>query len=131
MEDHKELLGLWRAETEGAKFWLGVLTELQNRGVNDVLTACVDGLKGFPEAINTVFPKTQIQLCIVHMIRNSHKFVPWKYYREVTTDLKTIYQNAPSNSLYKLQYWLTSLLMKPAKSTKISCSARKITGQTN
>jgi len=102
MEGLKELLGLWITETEGAKFWLGVLTELQNRGVNDALTACVDGLKGFPEAINTVFPKTQIQLCIVHMIRNSLKFVPWKDYREVTTDLKTIYQNAPSNSLYKL-----------------------------
>jgi transposase-like protein len=94
MEGHKELLGLWITENEGAKFWLGVLTELNNRGVNDVLIACVDGLKGFPDAINTVFPKTQIQLCIVHMVRNSLKFVPWKDYREVTTDLKRIYQSA-------------------------------------
>ena len=94
MEGHKELLGLWITENEGAKFWLGVLTELNNRGVNDVLIACVDGLKGFPDAINTVFPKTQIQLCIVHMVRNSLKFVPWKDYREVTKDLKQIYQAA-------------------------------------
>ena len=94
MEGHKELLGLWITENEGAKFWLGVLTELNNRGVNDILIACVDGLKGFPDAINTVFPKTQIQLCIVHMVRNSLKFVPWKDYREVTTDLKRIYQSA-------------------------------------
>jgi len=94
MDGHKELLGLWVTENEGAKFWLGVLTELNNRGVNDVLIACVDGLKGFPDAINTVFPKTQIQLCIVHMVRNSLKFVPWKDYREVTKDLKQIYQSS-------------------------------------
>jgi len=94
MEGHKELLGLWITENEGAKFWLGVLTELNNRGINDVLIACVDGLKGFPDAINTVFPKTQIQLCIVHMVRNSLRFVPWKDYREVTKDLKRIYQAA-------------------------------------
>lgn len=94
MEGRKELLGLWITETEGAKFWLGVLTELNNRGINDILIACVDGLKGFPDAINTVFPKTQIQLCIVHMVRNSLKFVPWKDYREVTADLKQIYQSA-------------------------------------
>ncbi|TKF29878.1 IS256 family transposase, partial [Vibrio sp. F13] len=66
MEGQKELLGMWMSETEGAKFWLSVLTELQNRGVNDILIACVDGLKGFPDAINAVYPKTQIQLCIVH-----------------------------------------------------------------
>lgn len=94
MEGRKELLGLWITETEVAKFWLGVLTELNNRGVDDILIACVDGLKGFPEAINTVFPKTQIQLCIVHMVRNSLKFVPWKDCREVTADLKQIYQSA-------------------------------------
>ena len=93
MEGHKELLGLWLAETEGAKFWLGVLTELQNRGVRDILIACVDGLKGFPDAINTVYPQTQIQLCIVHMVRNSVKFVPWKDYKPVTADLKQIYQS--------------------------------------
>ncbi|TOP29080.1 IS256 family transposase, partial [Vibrio parahaemolyticus] len=68
MEGQKELLGMWLSETEGAKFWLNVLTELQNRGVKDILIACVDGLKGFPDAINTTFPETQIQLCIVHMV---------------------------------------------------------------
>jgi transposase-like protein len=92
MEGHKELLGMWLSENEGAKFWLNVLTELQNRGVKDILIACVDGLKGFPDAINTVFPETQIQLCIVHMVRNSIKYVPWKDYKPVTADLKRIYQ---------------------------------------
>lgn len=94
LEGHKELLGMWLSETEGAKFWLNVLTELQNRGVKDILIACVDGLKGFPEAINTVYPQTQIQLCIVHMVRNAVKYVPWKDYKPVTTDLKRIYQSA-------------------------------------
>jgi transposase-like protein len=93
MEGHKELLGLWLSENEGAKFWLNVLTELQNRGLKDILIACVDGLKGFPDAINTVFPGTQIQLCIVHMVRNSIKHVPWKDYKAVTADLKQIYQS--------------------------------------
>jgi transposase-like protein len=94
MEGHKELLGLWLSENEGAKFWLNVLTELQNRGVKDILIACVDGLKGFPDAISTAFPDTQIQLCIVHMVRNSVKYVPWKDYKPVTADLKKIYQSA-------------------------------------
>jgi putative transposase len=91
MDGQKELLGLWLSENEGAKFWLNVLTELQNRGVKDILIACVDGLKGFPDAISTTFPNTQIQLCIVHMIRNSVKFVLWKDYKPVTADLKQIY----------------------------------------
>ena len=91
---HKELLGMWIAENEGAKFWLTVLTELQNRGVQDILIACIDGLKGFPDAINSVYPKTHIQLCIVHMIRNSLRFVAWKDYKAVCADLKTIYQAA-------------------------------------
>jgi len=93
MEGHKELLGMWLSENEGAKFWLGVMTELQNRGVKDILIACVDGLKGFPEAIQTVYPLAQIQLCIVHMVRNSVKYVPWKDYKPVTADLKKIYQS--------------------------------------
>ncbi|MDN2482872.1 IS256 family transposase [Vibrio agarivorans] len=93
MDGQKELLGMWLSETEGAKFWLNVLTELQNRGVKDILIACVDGLKGFPDAINTAFPETQIQLCIVHMVRNSVKYVPWKDYKAVTADLKKIYQS--------------------------------------
>jgi len=94
MEGHKELLGLWVSENEGAKFWLNVLTELQNRGVQDILIACVDGLKGFPDAINTVYPQAQIQLCIVHMVRNSLKYVVWKDYKAITADLKSIYQSA-------------------------------------
>src|SRR5690606_35194788 len=93
LEGHKELLGLWMSENEGASFWLGVLTELQNRGVKDILIACVDGLKGFPDAINTVYPETQIQLCIVHMVRNSMRYVSWKDYRAITSDLKRIYQS--------------------------------------
>lgn len=93
MEGHKELLGMWLSENEGAKFWLNVLTELQNRGIKDILIACVDGLKGFPDAIQTVFPQTQIQLCIVHMVRNSVRYVPWKDYKALTTDLKKIYQS--------------------------------------
>ena len=79
---------------EGSKFWLSVLTELQNRGLRDILIACVDGLKGFPDAINSVFPQTKIQLCIVHMVRNSVRYVPWKDYKPVTADLKRIYQSA-------------------------------------
>lgn len=103
-EGHKELLGLWMSETEGAKFWLNVLTELQTRGVKDILIACVDGLSGFPEAINSVFPQTQIQLCIVHMVRNSLKYVAWKNYKAVTTDLKTIYQaNTEEEALLALE----------------------------
>ncbi len=93
MEGHKELLGLWLSENEGAKFWLNVLTEPQNRGVKDILIACIDGLKGFPDAINTAFPETQVQLCIVHMVRNSMKYVPWKDYKAVTADLKRIYKS--------------------------------------
>jgi len=92
LEGQKELLGMWLSENEGAKFWLNVLTELQNRGVKDILIACVDGLKGFPDAINTVYPDTHIQLCIVHMVRNSMRFVPWKDYKAIAADLKAIYQ---------------------------------------
>jgi len=101
MDGHKELLGMWLSENEGAKFWLNVLTELQNRGVKDILIACVDGLKGFPDAINTVFPQTQIQLCIVHMVRNSVRYVPWKDYKAVTADLKKIYQASTEESALK------------------------------
>ncbi|GEK11945.1 hypothetical protein PPEP_b0212 [Pseudoalteromonas peptidolytica F12-50-A1] len=93
-EGHKELMGMWIAENEGAKFWLNVLTELQQRGVEDILIACVDGLKGFPDAINTVFPQTNIQLCIVHMVRNSLKYVSWKDYKAVTAELKRVYRSA-------------------------------------
>ena len=91
MEGKKELLGIWVGKNEGSKFWMQVVTELKNRGVRQIYVACVDGLKGFPEAINSVFPNTLVQLCIVHMIRNSCKFVSYKDLKEVTTDLKKIY----------------------------------------
>lgn len=93
-EGHKELLGLWIGEAEGAKFWLSVLTELKNRGVEDILIAAVDGLKGFPDAIAAVYPQTQIQLCIVHMVRNSMRYVSWKHHKALVRDLKTIYRAA-------------------------------------
>lgn len=88
----KEILGLWIAQNEGAKFWLQVVTELRNRGVQDIFVACVDGLKGFPEAIEAVFPHTSVQLCIVHMVRHSLNYVSWKRRAEVAADLKRIYQ---------------------------------------
>lgn len=89
---HKEILGFYSCESEGASFWLGVLNDLKARGVEDVLIACIDGLKGFPEAINNAFPKTEVQLCIVHQIRNSIKFVASKNSKEFMADLKTIYK---------------------------------------
>ena len=91
MTGEKEVLGLWLANSEGAKFWLQVVTELRNRGVQDILIACVDGLKGFPEAIEAVYPKTTVQLCIVHMVRHSLNYVSWKKRPEVAADLKRIY----------------------------------------
>lgn len=91
MQGEKELLGLWLAQTEGAKFWLSILTELKNRGVQDILIACVDGLKGFEEAITTVFPLTHIQQCIVHQVRNSLHYVPWKERKAVAAALRRIY----------------------------------------
>ncbi|MYN21251.1 IS256 family transposase, partial [Rugamonas sp. FT107W] len=94
MEGHKEVLGLWISQTEGAKFWLQVVTELKNRGVQDIFIACVDGLKGFPDAIEAVYPQASVQLCIVHMVRNSLNFVPWKAQKEVAADLKLIYSAA-------------------------------------
>lgn len=91
VEGHKELLGMWISENEGAKFWLGVLTELKNRGLQDILIACVDGLTGFPEAIRVAYPEAHIQLCIVHQVRNSLKYVPTKDMKPVAADLKLIY----------------------------------------
>ena len=92
-EGYKELLGLWISENEGSKFWLSVLTELQNRGVKDVFIFCVDGLSGFPEAIEAAFPKAQTQLCIVHMVRNSLRYVTTKDMKAVAQDLKAIYSS--------------------------------------
>ena len=94
LEGGKEVLGLWTSATEGAKFWLQILTEIRNRGVNDILIACVDGLKGFPEAIQSVYPKTQVQLCIVHMVRNSLNYVNWKERKAVAADLRMVYHAA-------------------------------------
>jgi putative transposase len=94
MSGMKEVMGLCIAQTEGAKFWLQVVTELKNRGVKDIFIACVDGLKGFPEAIESVFPQTEVQLCIVHLVRHSLNFVGWQQRKEVAADLKTIYTAA-------------------------------------
>ena len=91
VDGQKELWGIWVSQNEGAKFWLNVLTELKNRGVEDILIACVDGLTGFPEAIHAAYPNTQVQLCIVHMVRNSLRYVGWKKRKEVAADLRTIY----------------------------------------
>ncbi len=94
MDGGKEVLGLWVSETEGAKFWLRILTELKDRGVQDLFIVCVDGLKGFPEVIETVFPQAQVQLCIVHLVRASLKFVAWKQLRAAAADLRLIYAAA-------------------------------------
>jgi putative transposase len=90
----KEVLGLWVTHNEGAEFWLQVLTDLKNRGVRDIFIACVDGLTGLPEAIEAAYPKTEVQLCIVHRVRNSLKYVSWKWRKEVAEDLKAIYTSA-------------------------------------
>ncbi|QDX16537.1 hypothetical protein C6W84_16957 (plasmid) [Acinetobacter baumannii] len=103
MDGQKELLGMWIAQTEGAKFWLSVMTELKNRGVQDILVACLakHGLKGFPDAIASVYPHTDIQLCIVHVVRNSLRFVSWKDYKAVTSGLKAIYQASTEENALK------------------------------
>jgi putative transposase len=94
LDGRKDVLGLWTSANEGAKFWLQVLTELRNRGVKDIFIACVDGLKGFPQAIETVFPQAQVQLCIVHLVRASLNYVSWKERKQVAQELKTIYRAA-------------------------------------
>ena len=97
LEGRKDVLGLWTGASEGAKFWLSVLAELRNRGVKDIYLACVDGLKGFPQAIESVFPEAQVQLCIVHMIRASLNYVSWKDRKQVVGDLKPIYKAATAD----------------------------------
>ena len=91
MDGKKEALGFYLSETEGAKFWMSVLTDLKNRGVEDIFIACMDGLTGFPDAVRAVYPKTKVQLCIVHMVRNSTKYVSYKDLKEVCRDLRCIY----------------------------------------
>ena len=109
VEGGKEVLGMWVSENEGAKFWLQVVTELKNRGVQDIFIACVDGLKGFPAAIEAVFPKTQVQICIVHMVRNSLTYVSYKQRKEIAGDLKMIY-SSPTAAQAELE--LTAFEMK-------------------
>ena len=123
MSGVKELLGMWISPNEGAKFWLSVMTELRNRGVRDIFIACVDGLKGFPEAIETVFPQTQVQLCIIHLLRNSLNYVSWKQRKEVAADLREIYTAATmelaESALFRVEEkWSSSypLVPKPWRS---------------
>ena len=100
LDGDKEVLGLWAGQAEGAKFWLQVVTELKNRGVQDIFIACVDGLKGLPQAIETVFPQAQVQLCIVHLVRNCLNYVSWKERKTVAADLKPIYRAATSEDAW-------------------------------
>lgn len=97
MQGLKEVLGMWTSENEGAKFWLSIITELKTRGVKDIFIACVDGLKGFPEAIETIYPKTQVQLCLVHLMRFSLAYVSFKDRKAVASDLKAIYRAASAD----------------------------------
>src|SRR5579862_5873439 len=101
LNGHKDVLGLWTSANEGAKFWMNVLTELKNRGVKDILIVCVDGLKGFPQAIEAVFPEARVQLCIVHMVRASLNYVNWKERKFVAADLKVIYRAATERQAAK------------------------------
>jgi putative transposase len=101
LEGRKEVLGLWTSGNEGAKFWLGVLTELRNRGVKDILIACVDGLKGFPQAIETGFPEARVQWCIVHLVRASLNYVNWKERKFVAADWKAVYRAATERQAAK------------------------------
>jgi putative transposase len=108
LEGYKDVLGMWTSAHEGAKFWLQVLTELRNRGVQDIFIACVDGLKGFPAAIETVYPQAQVQLCIVHLVRQSLNYVSWKQRRSVALGLRPIY-SAPTaeEALHRLEDFAT------------------------
>lgn len=125
LEGHKELLGMWMAQTEGAKFWLSVLTELHNRGVKDLFIACVDGLTGLPEAIETVYSQTRVQLCMVHLMRNSLRYVSHKHMKEVATDLKTIYSaSTESEAEFNLELLLRSPLMHDLPISPTSLAGR-------
>jgi putative transposase len=101
IDGSRDVLGMWFQEAEGAKFWMQVMSELRHRGISDILIACVDGLKGFPEAIEAVFPKTTVQTCIVHLIRNSLKYVPRREFADVTRDLKPIYTAIDSDAAHQ------------------------------
>lgn len=112
MRGEKEILGLYIGQNESASYWLQVLTDLNQRGVEDILLASIDNLKGFAEAIENIFPKTEVQLCIIHQIRNSMKYIPWKHYREFVKDLKKIYQ---ATTLDIAEHQLTELEKKWGK----------------
>ncbi|MCW7083466.1 IS256 family transposase [Escherichia coli] len=103
LEGKKEVLGLYLSESEGANFWLSVLSDLQNRGVEDILIACVDGLTGFPEAINSIYPQTEVQLCVIHQIRNSIKYVASKHHKAFMADLKPVYRAVSETALDELE----------------------------
>ena len=120
MQGNKELLGLWMAENEGAKFWLSVLTELKIRGVEEILIACVDGLKGFTEAIQAVYPQALIQLCIVHTVRNSMRFVSWEDYKVVAAQLKAVYQAPTEQQAVGRQSTIPLNELTPSIATKIA-----------
>ena len=126
MEGEKEVLGLWIAQTEGAKFWLQVVTELRNRGLKDILIACVDGLKGFPEAIVSIFPRTAVQLFIVHMVRYSLNDVSWKRRKDVAADLRRIY---PSATVEEAELMLSEFEERWARNTHRSASPGVVTGR--
>ena len=109
MEGRKELLGMWAEKNEGAKFWLAILTQLQNRGLKDIFIACIDGLKGFPDAIQTAYPNVKIQLCIVHMVRNSLNYVTWQDRKAVAAGLKRVYTAATEElAISRLEEFATS-----------------------
>jgi putative transposase len=115
LEGQKEVLGLWVAQKEGAKFWLQVLAELQNRGLKDIFIACVDGLKELPEAIEAVYPRTEVQLCIVHLVRTSLHYLSWKLHKPVVTDLQLIYRAATAADASSIwRNWSTSGKLIPA-----------------
>lgn len=125
LEGQKEVLVLWVAQSEGAKFWWQELTELQNRGVKDVFIACVDGLKGFPEAIEAVYPRTEVQLCIVHRVRASLNYVPWKMRKPVAADLQLIYH---AETATEAEQYLTELEAKWTTYPSVSQVWRRRTG---
>lgn len=125
MDGHKDILGIWVGETESASFWLGVCNELKSRGVSDILIACKDGLTGFSEAINTVFPQTEIQFCVIHQIRNSLKYVSYKDQKAIMADLKTIYQ---ALTLEEAEMTFSPLKKSGVKSTLLLFAHGKTTG---
>ncbi len=123
MEGQKEWLGMWMSQSEGATFWLSVFTELQNRGVKDIFIACMDELIGLPEAVETLYPHTRVQLCRVHMVRTSLKYVSYKHRKEVATDVKLIYGAATESEAQVSLDLLADAGIEPIPASA-SCGAR-------